>query len=702
MLMAAALLISTNAGAQYVAQIGNTGYASLQDAVNAVPAGGTATIELLEDITLSAPVVIPQVKTAATDAEKVVNREMQHITLNLAGNNIASAGSYTGSAIILLKGELNITGIGTISRNDATSNSWKGSWDNFSAATILVCGADGNKNDATKDLSKQEWSILTIGEKVVVEGYGKSSDSKKGGYGIGIQNFNASSFPASLDAYVYKANLGYQTYYTTTDNPLWWGGSSSGAAFGVKVIIAGKVKAHQRGINIVGTINQSAKEVEGATARKYTAYPYYDHYYPYIKIEKTATVECVKDGLTSGNGGIYGGGWAVIDILGTVKGQTGVFLKGGDLVVNGGTVQSTSESGTAGTDANYGGEVSGNAIFIGSASNYAGATNVSVEGGATIEAGEAGAAIVDKVATNIASEATVEHVTIKDGTLDGGLAVTTATGDHTTIINATIDGDFEIVEYNAQGEKTGSTVIDSPSEMEQFLPNNATATGDEPDYSVTSPEEGTIKVEPNTAKLVTLNAYGLATYSFVNADGKTRELPSGVKAYVATGALDEGGEVLKLTQVTNGNIPQGVGVILYGEDMENAEITLPLSTGDAATIAENTNKLVAASAWTTQPAVSGIYTATTEEMQAKASLTLYVLVGNELYKYTGNQMKVNKAYLQLPAQNNAPKRIQMVFNETQAVENVETTIEAVKFMENGQIYIRRGENIYNVQGQIVK
>lgn len=695
MLMAAALLISTNAGAQYVAQIGNTGYISLQEAVNAVPAGGTATIDLLDDITLDAPVVIPQVKTAATDAEKVVNRAMQHITLNLAGNSIVSADTYTGSAIILLKGELNITGTGTISRNDATKDSWKGSWDNFSAATILVCGADGNKNDATKDLSKQEWSILTIGEKVVVEGYGKSSNGKKGGYGIGIQNFNASSFPASLDAYVYKANLGYQTYYTTSGNPLWWGGTSSGAAFGVKVIIAGKVKAYQRGINIVGTINQSAKEVEGATARKYAAYPYYDHNYPYIKIEKTATVECVKDGLESGNGGIYGGGWAVIDILGTVKGQTGVFLKGGDLVVNGGTVQSTSEAPTAGTSANYGGNVSGNAIFIGSASNYAGATNVTIEGGATIDAGTAGAAIIDQVANDAnATLPTVEHVTIIEGTLEGGdlggIVATDGTAEGTTIINATIEGGVTINTVNAQGEITQTTPV-TATDMGQFVPDGSTASTDpaaEPDYLVTPTGTGII-VEPNTAKNITLNAYGLATYSFVNIPenaGKTRQLPDGVTAWVTTGIVEDG--VLKLTQV-NGNIPEGVGVILYGAGLENAKKEMPLTTGGAATIAEGTNKLVAASAWDTKGENDNIY----------------VLVGNELYKYTGTEMKANKAFLNLGAAtgpNGAPKRIQMVFDETQAVDNVETTIEAVKFMENGQLFIRRGENIYNVQGQIVK
>ena len=705
MLMAAALLISTNAGAQgTVATVTGDGagsYISLQAAVNAIPAGGTATITLEDNISLDAPVVIPQVGTSkddvVSDADKVVNRALQHITLNLNGYNIDAAEGYLGSAFILFKGELNITGEGSISRSDATGTWYKSTWGNFAKATIVVCGADGNKTTPANDRSKQEWSILNIGKKVTIYGMGNNDEvagKKEGGFGICIQNFKSESFPADLDASVHKANLGYQTIYGTT-HPMWWdNNANAGAAFGVKVIVAGTVDAYQRGINILGTINQSAKEVEGATARKYDAYPYYDHNYPYIKIEKGATVSCIKDGLESGNGGIYAGGWAVIDILGTVKGQTGVFLKASDLVINGGTVQSTSTTGAT-TSADYGKNVSGNAIFIGSASNYAGSTTVNVEGGATVATNApGGAAIVDKVAENTVttSTATVEHVTITEGNLDGGIAVTTATSGKTTIINATIEDGITINGNPATPEQVATIMVPGTT--------NYTQGAEEPNTIVNLvPNSTTITVLPNTAKNVTLNADGYATYSFENSTvGACRQLPDGVTAYVATGDLDNG--YLALNPI-NGNIPAGVGVILAGNPNQVCELSLQTS-GAADNITASNNKLLAASAWTTEPAVTGIYTATTAEMQAKASLTPYVLVGNELYKYTGKQMKVNKAYLQLPAQTNAPKRIQMIFNETQGVDNVETTIEAVKFMKNGQIYIRRGENIYNVQGQIVK
>ena len=105
-LMAAMLLVGTSAWAQLnVATVTGAGagnYKSLQEAVNAIPAGQTATITLLRNVTLSAPVVIPQVTGDVTEAQKVVNREMQHITLDLGEFNISASQSYYGSAFILL------------------------------------------------------------------------------------------------------------------------------------------------------------------------------------------------------------------------------------------------------------------------------------------------------------------------------------------------------------------------------------------------------------------------------------------------------------------------------------------------------------------------------------------------------------------------------------------------------------------------
>ena len=170
---------------------------------------------------------------------------------------------------------------------------------------------------------------------------------------------------------------------------------------------------------------------------------------------------------------------------------------------------------------------------------------------------------------------------------------------------------------------------------------------------------------------VTLNAYGLATFSNVSAVS----LPSGLKAYSAKYVSLN--EYLLLTEIFN--IPENTGVFLYGE--ANATYLLPIISSIAPL---SDNDLLPASAWT------------------GAAENVYVLSGNEMHEYTGDVMKENKAYLQLPSATPAPRRIALQINETQGVNNVETTVKAEKFMKDGQIFIRRGEEVYNLQGQIVK
>jgi hypothetical protein len=81
--------------------------------------------------------------------------------------------------------------------------------------------------------------------------------------------------------------------------------------------------------------------------------------------------------------------------------------------------------------------------------------------------------------------------------------------------------------------------------------------------------------------------------------------------------------------------------------------------------------------------------------------TIYCLKGDALYQYTGSEMPANKAYIQIGG-SSAPQRFRMVINGAQGIEDVEATVKAEKFVENGQIFIRRGEHVYDLQGQIVK
>ena len=462
--MATALLIGTNAWANAVfnglasqqgentveVTIGNiTKYAAdLQTAVNAVDSGETATIQLLATQKISKPVIIPQVATAETDKEKVANRPRQIITLDLNGKNIEPLGNYAGAAIMLFKGELNVIGSGQISRTGDNA----GGNGNYTSAAIVVYGADGDKRSGYTDRSKQEWSTLTIGKDVTVSGEGKwvASGENRGAYGIAIQNFTA----AQGKTYA-GDHLGYYTYYAdyAGKDKLWWSGKNSGAAFGVKIDIKGTVYGFYRGINVVGTINQAPEDVEDHKARISDVYPFYEHYYPYVKVEDGAMVYCSDkynetEVLESGNGGIYGGGWCIYDIAGDVHGQTGVYLKAGDAVVTDkGHVYSSSDKNE--TNGNYHGNVAGNGIFISSASNYAGGTNVAIEGNAVVE-GNGGAAIIDVLADNANGQSKVSDIEIKGGTIKGGdagaivLTPATAQGGKATVYDVNLEGNTNV------------------------------------------------------------------------------------------------------------------------------------------------------------------------------------------------------------------------------------------------------------------
>ena len=173
---------------------------------------------------------------------------------------------------------------------------------------------------------------------------------------------------------------------------------------------------------------------------------------------------------------------------------------------------------------------------------------------------------------------------------------------------------------------------------------------------------------------VTTNAYGFASFSYTE---DLKLATAGAKLY--TGAIS--GEVLDMTEVDY--VKAGEGVILKGE----ANKTYLLTAGTGTDI-YGVNALIASANWT----------AATEDA--------YFLVGNEFKKYTGTEaVPAGKAYLIYTAggANPAPRRIVMRFNTTTAVENVEAeAVQPVKFIENGEIFIRRGNEVYNLQGQLVK
>ena len=181
-------------------------------------------------------------------------------------------------------------------------------------------------------------------------------------------------------------------------------------------------------------------------------------------------------------------------------------------------------------------------------------------------------------------------------------------------------------------------------------------------------------VAPSYVTSVITNDDGWATFSYdqdlvpVNATAQT----------LYKGAIN--GEYLDLTAVDY--VPDGQGVLVKGA----ANTTYYFAAG-AGNDVFGDNALKATATYTTS-------------MQ-----NVYVLKGNAFLEYVGtNALAANKAYIQLPSAgpNNAPKRITMRFNGTTAVDNVEAeSVKAEKFVEDGQIFIRRGNEVFNLQGQKV-
>jgi len=170
---------------------------------------------------------------------------------------------------------------------------------------------------------------------------------------------------------------------------------------------------------------------------------------------------------------------------------------------------------------------------------------------------------------------------------------------------------------------------------------------------------------------VTTNAYGWASFSY--DANLIASYPAGLKIY--KGAIN--GDVLDLTVVDH--VAANQGVIVKG-----APSTVYYFAAGSGSSSFAGNDLKAASAWTSNTG------------------NIFVLHNEALYQYTGSDMAANKAYLDLGTAP-APARISMRVNGETAIDNVEVeAVKTEKFIENGQILIKRGEAVYNMQGQIVK
>ena len=75
------------------------------------------------------------------------------------------------------------------------------------------------------------------------------------------------------------------------------------------------------------------------------------------------------------------------------------------------------------------------------------------------------------------------------------------------------------------------------------------------------------------------------------------------------------------------------------------------------------------------------------------------------FLYSGQYIPAGKAYLPIPKEGASPapsRRISFVYDTATAIDNNAEAIVVTKFIENGQLFIRRGDTIYTIQGVPVK
>jgi len=185
------------------------------------------------------------------------------------------------------------------------------------------------------------------------------------------------------------------------------------------------------------------------------------------------------------------------------------------------------------------------------------------------------------------------------------------------------------------------------------------------------------------------------------AAAENLKVPSGVTVYKAVYSNEGGDEVLNLTDAGS-VIPAGTGVLLRSEDASTPYGFTTATSGEASDAAGNFtgNCLVGC---VTRTDISSVLE--NNDVFCLRRSDLYEMTG--FFLYTGQYIPAGKAYLKLSKEGAAPapaRRIRLVVD----AENTATAIDAAsavsvtKFVRDGQLFIRRGDAVYTVQGTRVK
>lgn len=487
-LMATMLLIGTNAWAELhdapqlasdeaKVKIGDYEWqyaTTLKEAFDAVEMEQTATIVLLNHVTYERKsysedygITIPHVIDAA-DMSGDNAKQGPNITLNLNGKNIETGtGIHNDSITIfrLVKGTLNITGTGTIHKPGA-----------IGAGESTWCGSAAIAVGGTNDKTATNWSTLTIGKDVTVHvetKYTKDYKTKaiaivnQAGVGGSLKNPNDVLRVTGTGDHANPANMLAKYGYYTRAGDSYKGSLSAeekgcmagnvwGTAYGVKVIIEGTVIGPMYGVHMHGNINARPNCVNDSCEKrsKYLPAPYHQYQFPYINITSTAHVRATD---TVGTTGIYSSGYGVLDVSGEVEGATGIYMKGGDVLLKDAIVKSNVTESGQNEGGNSGiGSAAGSGIVIETSEYYAGNSGVTVAGDTKVTGG-GGYAIQDRT-TSDELGSTTSHITIEGGTIEGGkegaIVITEGTVDVTSIAGGNLSSNTVTVDKGNDVKET--------------------------------------------------------------------------------------------------------------------------------------------------------------------------------------------------------------------------------------------------------
>ncbi len=204
-------------------------------------------------------------------------------------------------------------------------------------------------------------------------------------------------------------------------------------------------------------------------------------------------------------------------------------------------------------------------------------------------------------------------------------------------------------------------------------------------------------------------SYGTKTTPIMGGDAETGgwatfaasekvAVPEGLTAYKAEYQKTATEELLELTDIGN-VIPANYGVILKGT--ANTVYTFAPTSDPEGDVSGN-----ALVGCPTRTDISSV--AANNDIFCLRYSELYSLTG--FFLYTGQYIPAGKAYLPIPKDPGGAglpqRKIRFIFHNEQTTTGIENAdaeaVQATKFMENGQLFIRRGDAVYTIQGARVK